>query len=467
MPESSERAEPPYPTAEMHRTRGREHRRVVTRRSHGAYAAAEDRTNPIALLGAQDTTRLDDLVPIRWGRMSASPFTFYRGSAALMASDLATLPRTTLKAQLCGDAHLSNFGLYASPERALMFDVNDFDETLPGPFEWDVKRLATSFVIAARTNSFDDEVGRGAAVSAARAYREHMAAYAEMRELDVWYSRVVADDLLNAIRAAAAKPGLRDRAVERTEQGLTKVRTRTSLQAATKLTEADDGGRRFVEQPPLVMHLEQLGDANAIRKLFQEYRSTLTGDRRFLLDRFRIVDLARKVVGVGSVGTRCFIVLLLGRDEDDPLILQVKEAGKSVLEPYLGASKYRHGGRRVVEGQRLTQAASDIFLGWMTGLSAGRHFYWRQLRDMKGSIEVERLRPAGLNLYAQVCGWALARGHARSGDRLAISGYLGVGDVFDQAIGDFAIAYANQTERDFEALQAAIKRGEVPVTIGV
>lgn len=468
MPETTESEETLPSRAETSRAKGREERRAVPRRTHRSYVASEDRADPITLLRAQDADRLDDLVPVRWGRMSVSPFTFYRGSAALMAADLATTPRTSLTVQLCGDAHLSNFGLYASPERALMFDVNDFDETLPGPFEWDIKRLAASFVIAARNNAFSADVARSAAVTAARSYRHHMATYAEMGELDVWYSRVVADDLLNAVRMAAkAGAGMRSNAVERTQQGLEKVRGRTSAQAAGKLAVTVDGNHRFVDQPPLIMHFEELADTELIKSLFKEYTATLSIDRRHLLERFALADIARKVVGVGSVGTRCFIILMTGRDTNDPLILQTKEAGKSVLEQHLGASRYRHAGHRVVEGQRLMQAASDIFLGWMTGRPGGRHYYWRQLRDMKGSIEIERLRPAGLELYAEMCGWALARGHARSGDRLAISGYLGAGDVFDQAIADFAETYADQTEQDYEALLAAIKRGGVPVTTGV
>jgi uncharacterized protein (DUF2252 family) len=404
--------------------------------------------------------------------MSASPFTFYRGSAALMAADLAPLPRTNLEVQLCGDAHLSNFGLYASPERSLMFDVNDFDETLPGPFEWDVKRLAASFVIASRHNGFEEEAAREMALAAARSYREHIATYAEMRELDVWYSRVLADDLLQVIKAAGAKRVSTRQissatAVAWMERGVAKARSRDSLQAAGKMTEVVNGVRRIVDQPPLIMHLEELAQIEGIHEIFLQYLDTLSDDRRALMNRFDLVDIARKVVGVGSVGTRCFILLYTGRDDEDPLFLQVKEASHSVLEPYLGASRFQHMGQRVVEGQRVMQAASDIFLGWMTGKPGGRHFYWRQLRDMKGTIVVEELTQAGMELYAQVCGWALARGHARSGSRLAITSYLGVGDRFDQAIADFAQSYADQTDRDFAALTAAIKSGKVPVELGV
>jgi uncharacterized protein (DUF2252 family) len=405
--------------------------------------------------------------------MSASPFAFYRGAAALMAADLAPLPRTGLQVQLCGDAHLSNFGLYGSPERELLFDVNDFDETLPGPFEWDLKRLAASFVLASRNNGFSEEVAHETAQEAARSYREHMTAFAEMRELDVWYSHVAADELLEAARAALAvrkkEKAAKDAAarIKFAEKGLAKARTRDSLQAAGKLTEVVDGSRRIVEQPPLVMHFPEIEQLERSFHLFHQYKATLEDDRRELIDRFEVADIARKVVGVGSVGTRCLIVLLLGRDADDPLFLQVKEAGPSVLEPYLGRSRFSHCGHRVVAGQRLMQAASDIFLGWMTGKPAGRHFYWRQLRDMKGTIEVDLLRPPGLEILAGLCGWALARGHARSGQRIAIASYLGVSDRFDRGIADFAVAYADQAEKDFETVAKAIKQGKIAVETGV
>jgi uncharacterized protein (DUF2252 family) len=450
---------------------GREARKSAPRTSHGAWKPASDRPDPLALLRAQDENRVADLVPIRWGRMSASPFTFYRGSAVLMAADLAPMTRTGLDVQLCGDAHVANFGLYGSPERELLFDVNDFDETLPGPFEWDLKRLAASFVLASRENGFDEDVARETALAAVRSYREHMTAYAEMHELDVWYSRVVADDLLEmarASRAAKATSGSVDKAgIKWTEKNLAKTRGRDSLQAAGKLTEVVDGVRRIVDQPPLVMHMEGLQDAALIQGLFDQYKRTLADDRRTLLDRFDIVDVARKVVGVGSVGTRCFIGLLLGRDLDDPLFLQVKEAGPSVLEPYLGRSRFTHAGHRVVAGQRLMQAASDIFLGWMTGKPEGRQFYWRQLRDMKGSLDTALLRPPGMEILATLCGWTLARGHARSGRRVAIASYLGVSGRFDEAIADFAQAYANQAEKDYAALLKAIKQGKIPVESGV
>jgi uncharacterized protein (DUF2252 family) len=450
---------------------GREARKLASRTSHGAWTPAADRPDPIKLLRAQDDERMADLVPIRWGRMSASPFAFYRGSAALMATDLAPQARTGLTVQLCGDAHLSNFGLFGSPERELLFDVNDFDETLPGPFEWDLKRLAASFVLASRNNGLGEDVARETALAAMRSYREHMTTYAEMRDLDVWYSHIVADDALEMARSAQTARQAKKRAAQAqmkvAERTLAKARTHDSLQAAGKLTETVDGSRRIVDQPPLVMHLEGLDEPDRVRELFAQYKATLEDDRRTLIDRFEIADIARKVVGVGSVGTRCFIVLLLGRDSDDPLFLQVKEAGPSVLEPYLGRSRFTHAGHRVVAGQRLMQAASDIFLGWMTGKPEGRQFYWRQLHDMKGSIETELLKASGLETLATLCGWTLARAHARSGQRIAIASYLGVSSRFDQAIADFAVIYADQAEKDYALVLKAIKAGRIPVEAGV
>jgi len=461
-----------FGTVEERQANGRAARKAAPRRSHGRWQPAADRPDPVALLRAQDDDRMADLVPIRWGRMSASPFAFYRGSAALMAADLARLPRTGIQVQLCGDAHLSNFGIYGSPERALLFDVNDFDETLPGPFEWDLKRLAASFVLAGRNNGFSDEDTRASVLGAAHSYREHMATYAEMRELEVWYSRVDADELLEIARqrlAAAKKKQQRagEAPFRATEKGLAKARTRDSLQAAGKLTELVDGSRRIVDRPPLVMHFPQIEQMERSFHLFRQYKESLEDDRRELIDRYEVVDVARKVVGVGSVGTICLIVLLLGRDVDDPLFLQVKQATKSVLEPYLGRSRFSHCGHRIVAGQRLMQAASDIFLGWMTGKPGGRHYYWRQLRDMKGSVEAELLKAPGMTILAGLCGWALARGHARSGHRIAISTYLGVSDRFDQGLADFAFAYADQAEKDYEAVLKAIKAGRIPAETGV
>ncbi|MDN3020710.1 DUF2252 domain-containing protein [Streptomyces sp. S.PB5] len=428
---------------------GRAARKRVARSAHAVWIPGIDRPDPVAVLERQGRDRLPELLPIRYGRMTASPFAFLRGSAAVMAADLAAQPHTGLTVQLCGDAHLLNFGLYASPERALLFDLNDFDETFPGPFEWDVKRLAASVVVAARENGHSEAKAHRAAVEATAAYRTSMRRLARLGELAVWYERLDADALLPLVRSARHR--------RRVESSLTRARRRTSLQALGKLTEVVDGRRRIIHDPPL---LEPAGapDTAALRKIFSDYRSTLSEERRLLLDRYRFVDAARKVVGVGSVGMRCFIVLLAGRDADDPLFLQIKEARTSVLEEYLPHGPYVHPGHRVVAGQRLLQAASDIFLGWMTG-PQGRAFYWRQLRDMKASADVAGMTPAGLTAYARLCGTALARAHARSGDRVAIAAYLGAADTFDRAIADFAHTYATQTTKDHATLNAAIAAG--------
>jgi uncharacterized protein (DUF2252 family) len=389
--------------------------------------------------------------------MAASPFAFLRGSAAVMAADLASQPHTGLTVQLCGDAHLLNFGLYASPERTLLFDLNDFDETFPGPFEWDVKRLAASVAVAGRENGHSDTKAHRAALEATAAYRTALRGLARKGELAVWYERIDADSLLPLVRSARHR--------RRVESSLTRARRRTSLHAVGKLTETVDGRRRIVHDPPL---LEPAGaaDTASLRKIFSDYRSTLSEERRLLLDRYRFVDAARKVVGVGSVGTRCFIVLLAGRDQDDPLFLQIKEAHKSVLEEHLPTGPYVHPGHRVVAGQRLLQAASDIFLGWMTG-PQGRAFYWRQLRDMKGSADVAGMSPEALTAYARLCGTALARAHARSGDRIAIAAYLGNTDTFERAVADFALSYATQTTADHATLGAAVAAGVVTASPGI
>ncbi len=447
------RSEVPHLTPAERQANGRALRDRTPRSSHALWVAMPDRTDPIALLEAQARTRLPDLVPIRYSRMRVSPFAFLRGSAIIMAHDLAGTPNTGITTQLCGDCHLSNFGAFGSPERALLFDINDLDETLPGPWEWDVKRLATSAFVAGRENGFTDGACQEAALAVAQSYRLHMAEFAEMRNLEVWYSRITTDDLIDLIRDKTTK--------KRTETQTAKMRQRDSLQAMAKLTEEVDGRRIFTNDPPLVTRVaeEQLGEE--VRSLFAKYTSTLRGAQRRVLDRFQITDMALKVVGVGSVGTRCFIVLLTGRDEDDPLILQVKEAEASVLEAHLPKSEFEHQGQRVVSGQELMQAASDIFLGWMSG-PTGRHFYWRQLRDMKGSVEVANLSIANLVFYSGFCGWALARAHARaSGNAIEIATYLGKSDRFDQAIAAFAQAYANQNERDYQALLAAIKSGRI------
>ncbi|WP_019075262.1 DUF2252 domain-containing protein [Streptomyces hokutonensis] len=437
--------------------RGRAARKRVARSAHAGWIPSVDRPDPVAVLGRQGRDRLPELLPIRYGRMVASPFAFLRGSAAVMAADLASQPHTGLTVQLCGDAHLLNFGLYASPERALLFDLNDFDETFPGPFEWDVKRLAASLAVAARENGHSDTKAHRAALEATAAYRTALRSLARKGELAVWYDRIDADSLLPLVRSARNR--------RRVESSLTRARRRTSLHAVGKLTETVDGRRRIVQDPPL---LEPAGasDMAAVRKIFSDYRSTLSEERRLLLDRYRFVDAARKVVGVGSVGTRCFIVLLAGRDQDDPLFLQIKEARKSVLEEHLPSGPYVHPGHRVVAGQRLLQAASDIFLGWMTG-PQGRAFYWRQLRDMKGSADVAGMSPPELLAYGRLCGTALARAHARSGDRVAIAAYLGGTDTFEHAVADFALAYATQTTADHATLGAAVAAGVVTAAPGI
>ncbi|MEV7524233.1 DUF2252 domain-containing protein [Streptomyces sp. NPDC091371] len=437
--------------------RGRAVRKSVSRASHGRWTAAAGRPDPVGVLRQQAADRLPELLPIRYGRMAASPFAFLRGAAAVMAADLAADPHTGLTVQLCGDAHLLNFGVFASPERSLLFDLNDFDETQPGPFEWDVKRLAASVAVAARQNAHGDDWARGSALAAARSYRETIRELAGQGELDVWYHRIDTADLLPLIR----KPELR----ERVESNLARARRRTSLRALGKLTELRDGGRRIVHDPPLLEPLAR-SDARTVAEVFAGYRSTLPEERRVLLDRYEYVDAARKVVGVGSVGTRCFILLLTGRDADDPLFLQVKEAGPSVLRDHLPADRHGHQGHRVVAGQRLMQAVGDIFLGWTTG-PEGRHFYARQLRDMKGSAEVETMTRSLLERYAGLCGRALARAHARSGDRIAIAGYLGSADTFDRAVADFAMSYADRTAADHALLTAAVADGAVTAVTGI
>ncbi|MFJ7905983.1 DUF2252 domain-containing protein [Kitasatospora sp. NPDC096204] len=445
------------------RRRGRAARERVSRSAHGRWIPAAERPDPLDVLERQGEDRIARLLPIRYGRMAQSPFAYLRGAAAVLAADLGALPGTGLIVQLCGDAHLLNFGVYASPERALLFDVNDFDETFPGPFEWDVKRLAASVAVAARDNGQDERRARRAALAAVRAYAGGMRRLAGMGELDVWYDRVDTADLPALLR----KPGQR----RQVEAGLARARRCTSLQAFGKLTEERDGKRRIISAPPLIEPLKP-AELRAIGKVFSDYRSTLAEDRRVLMDRYRFVDAATKVVGVGSVGTRCYIVLLEGRDGRDPLFLQLKEAGRSVLEEHLPPVRVdaevavHHGGRRVVTGQHLMQAASDIFLGWTTG-PAGRHYYGRQLRDMKGSTDIADLTPSGLCAYADLCGRTLARAHARTGDRLAIAGYLGSADTFAEAVADFALRYADRTVADHGELVAAIAAGRVTATPGV
>jgi uncharacterized protein (DUF2252 family) len=437
----------------------------------------------VGLLAEQNLTREPDLVPVRHGRMLVSPFTFYRGAAKIMAADLAATPTAGLNVQLCGDAHLSNFGAFASPERRLLFDLNDFDETLPGPFEYDVKRLAASFTIAGRNNGFAKADTKAATLGSVAAYREAMAGFATMGTLAIWYAHLDEDQLLSGIQSATAeaakaskKAAKAAKQVEKSaRKGAAKAHTRDSLQALSKLGERVDGQYRIVSQPPIVVPARELaatyglsGDqmGRVLREQFRGYRATLQDDRRRLLERFQFVDMARKVVGVGSVGTRAFIVLLQGRDQQDPLFLQVKEATRSVLEGPLRKSRFKQPGERVVQGQRMMQAASDIFLGWTKGAEDDRYFYWRQLRDMKGSAVVESMAPVALAFYAGICGWTLARAHARSGDPVAIAAYLGESDRFDRSIVDFSKGYADQNELDYQAFAEAIRSGRLEALEG-
>jgi uncharacterized protein (DUF2252 family) len=448
---------------------GKERRRAVPRSVHGEWEPPGDR-DPVATLAAQDKSRVPELVPIRYGRMLSSAFAFFRGGAAVMAADLAPGPDTGLQVQLCGDAHLSNFGVFSAPDRRLVFDCNDFDETLPGPFEWDVKRLAASVAIAGRERGFGRGERRRALESTGEAYREAMRQFAEMGHLDVWYARIDVEAAKENL--ASALTASRRREMDRK---LDKARAKDSIRALKKLTTTDrEGNLRIVAEPPLITPLADLADGaeieGALRPILDSYTSTLSDDRRRLVGTFDYVDAARKVVGVGSVGTRAWIILMLGRDSGDPLFLQAKEAGPSVLEPYLGESEYANHGRRVVEGQRLMQAASDIFLGWVSaqGLdSQARCFYVRQLWDGKGSVDVERMSAGELAIYGALCGRTLARAHARSGDRAAIAAYLGRGNAFDKAIAEFAERYADQNERDYEALLEAEKFGEIEVERGL
>ena len=446
--------------------RGKAARAEVPRRAHGAWSPASDRPDPIGLLAEQATTRVPELVPIRYGRMLESPFAFYRGAAAIMAADLATTPQSGIRVQLCGDAHLSNFGVFASPERRLVFDLNDFDETLPGPWEWDLKRLAASFAVAGRTIGFTGSERASVVRAGVRRYQMAMRTFAGMGNLDVWSTSVDADELIAAYRQKISR-----RDVKRAEKTVAKARTRDRLRAFDKLTHVVDGGPRIVSDPPLLVPVEELfpraTSLDVTRRFaayLEDFARTLPNDRRCLLGEYRYVHLARKVVGVGSVGTRAWIVLLLGRDERDPLFLQVKEAERSVLEPYVGASEHESHGERVVHGQRLMQAAGDDFLGWLrteTFDGVERDYYVRQLWDWKGSLEIDELDPASMTGYAELCGYTLARAHARSGDRIAISGYLGAGNVFGNAMTIFAEAYADQNERDHAALVEAIDAGRL------
>jgi uncharacterized protein (DUF2252 family) len=452
--------------------RGKAARMQAPRSSHREFVAASDRPDPIALLEQQAQTRVQELVPIRYGRMLVSPLTFFRGAALIMASDLAGTPQSGLRAQLCGDAHLSNFGAFASPDRRLMFDLNDFDETLPGPWEWDVKRLAASLAVAGRERGFDAKERRSIVRGMARAYREAMRDFAAASNLSVWYARFDAETALAEYGANIERAQRR-----RAEKNLAKARTRDSMQAFEKLTTPRNGTARIVADPPLIVPVNDLVEGadrdqvvQEMRDLLTAYTSTLPDDRRVLLEQFRFVDMARKVVGVGSVGTRAWICLMLGRDGQDPLFLQAKEAQGSVLEEFAGASDYENSGERVVVGQQLMQAAGDILLGWLhvTGIDdLERDFYVRQLKDWKGSAEVEVMLPKGMEIYGRMCGWTLARAHARSGDRIQIASYLGGSDAVDRAIADFSEAYADQNERDYGALVDAVKAGRITAQTGL
>jgi uncharacterized protein (DUF2252 family) len=437
------------------RAEGRELRRHVPRSSHGAWSAPTGR-NPIAVLERQNADRVPDLVPVRMGRMVESPFAFYRGAAAVMATDLASTPVTGIEVQACGDAHLVNFGLFASPERTLLFDVNDFDETLRAPWEWDVKRLAASAVVAARQNGCDDTAAARIARAGLRSYRERMGLFAEMGSLDVYYSHVDAESALAAAKTAGA------RVAKRVE----KMKSNTSERALTKLTVTTaEGEPQIVDEPPILVHVDELRGDEIVSHFVDNYGTTIRSDVKALLANFHLVDVAMKVVGVGSVGTRCFIALFLDR-ESQPLFLQVKEAERSVLEPHWKGAGIPQQGERVVDGQRIMQAASDVFLGWATG-DGGRHYYVRQFKDMKGSADIPTLSPAQLVEYLEICGWALARAHAQSGRAQEIAGYLGNGDQFDRAVTEFSLAYADQSQRDHEALVEAVEAARVPATRGV
>ncbi len=463
----------PHLTVAERVARGRAARSEMPRSRHAEYAPAAHRADPVALLESQAESRVPELVPIRYGRMLVSPFTFYRGAALLMAADLASSPDSGLHAQLCGDAHLSNFGLFASPDRRLVFDLNDFDETLPGPWEWDVKRLAVSFEVAGRENGYTRKQRRAIVQETVAGYRLAMQQFAGMRALDVWYARLEVDEFMAQLRGQ-----LKKRMTKRAEKTVAKARTKDSMTAFSKLTRMVDGEPQIVSDPPLIERIQDLApgrDGTALTKelheLLRRYRQTLQTDRRVLLEEYRLVDLARKVVGVGSVGTRAWIGLMLGRDGDDPLFLQFKEAQASVLEEFTAKSQYKNHGERVVAGQHLMQASSDIFLGWLhvdSGIDGKpRDFYGRQLKDWKGSFETEGALPDGTAIYGRTCGWTLARAHARSGDRIAIAAYLGRSDAFDRAIADFSEAYADQNERDYDALTQAVKSGRIEARTGL
>ncbi len=465
---------PSYDTVEERAQRGKNARKRVPRASQAEYDPPADRPDPVDLLEQQAATRVPDLVPIRYGRMVESAFPFYRGAALLMASDLSHTPDSGLTVQACGDAHLANFGAFASPERDLVFDINDFDETNPGPWEWDLKRLVTSFEVAGRSRGFDDLTRRNLLMTATRQYRESMASFAGMDTLDLWYARLDVGSIIQQFQKTVS-----GKVQKRARKSADKARSRDSMQALNKFTAVTDGELRIVSAPPLIVGVRDMAAQSQVNTdqiwallegVVSRYRRTLPTDRRHLLDRFRLIDVARKVVGVGSVGTRAWMVLMLGRDNNDPLFLQVKEAQASVLEEFTAKSAYENMGERVVAGQRLMQSASDIFLGWdrVDGVDGiKRDFYIRQLRDWKGSAEIDTMPPEGLNAYARMCAWTLAKAHARSGDAIAIAAYCGKSDALDRAIAEFAGAYADQNDRDHAALADAVASGRVKAETGI
>ncbi|MFM2073415.1 MAG: hypothetical protein RLZZ623_3679 [Actinomycetota bacterium] len=462
----------PHLTLDQRIARGKAARAEVPRASHADFSAGSLRRDPVDLLQRQAVSRVPELVPIRYGRMLVSPFTFFRGAALIMAADLAGSPRSGITTQLCGDAHLMNFGAFASPERRLVFGINDFDETLPGPWEWDVKRLAASFAIAGRDNGYSAKERGKVLMTLVTSYRDAMVRFAGMSNLDVWYSHLDIAEVLARVTADFDSASRK-----RAQANAAKARTRDSMQAFDKLTHLVDGERRIISEPPLIQPIEELIDGTDreqfmdwISGLLRGYRGTLQSDRRHLLEQFRLVHAARKVVGVGSVGTRAWILLLLGRDDNDPLFLQAKEAQPSVLEEFVGASQHVSQGERVVHGQHLMQEASDIFLGHqhVVGIDGvGRDYYLRQLRDWKGSAIVETMTPRTMTTYGQMCGWTLARAHARSGDHIAIASYLGGSEAFARAITEFSESYADQNERDYDALVQAEREGRVTVEHGL
>ena len=461
------------------REQGKVARRAVPRSSHAEWTPPAGRADPVDVLQAQAATRVEDLVPIRYGRMLVSPFTFYRGAAMVMAQDLVATPRSGLIVQCCGDAHLSNFGVFGSPERRLVFDINDFDETLAGPFEWDVKRLAASMIIAARENGFSKKQSQKAALAAVETYRTAIRDFASQSILAVWYAHLNIEDALVEYKATLSRRKLKQSksALKKTQARLAKARSRDSLQAIGKLTSVVDGNRQIRSDPPLIMRLDDMKDLDPevmrarLGTLMQTYRKTLPSDRRHLLDHFTITDIGHKVVGVGSVGTRAWVLLLEAGVEKDALVMQAKQAGPSALSGFAGESQYHNNGQRVVAGQHLMQASSDIFLGWFRARPMGgaryQDYYVRQLRDWKMSAVIEEMTPQSMQVYARLCGWTLARAHARSGDRIAISAYLGRSNRFDIAVTDFAETYAGQNERDHAALAAAAADGRVEAQSGV